>query len=123
MRTAIIHRFLLFLQIPNRPPQVTVENGLLSDREYRLSVEILVLGVLVILAEFILLRSIKIRTGDVLRTFTVTLIILGMLLLITAGYGDRQIAPAAGLFGTIAGYILGRRDPTITRTEKEESDR
>ena len=38
----------------------------------------------------------------------ITLIITATLFLITAGYDNNQIAPAIGLFGTVAGYLLGK---------------
>jgi hypothetical protein len=31
------------------------------------------------------------------------------MVLICAGYSNDQIAPAMGLFGTLAGYLLGRK--------------
>ena len=42
----------------------------------------------------------------------VTLIVVSSLFIITAGYSSEQIAPAMGLFGTIAGYLLGRYQET-----------
>jgi hypothetical protein len=44
-----------------------------------------------------------------MRAFAITLIIIGTMVLICAGYSNDQIAPAMGLFGTVAGYLLGRR--------------
>lgn len=44
----------------------------------------------------------------VLRTLATTLIITFAVFLIVAGYSDQQIAPAMGLLGTIAGYLLGK---------------
>ena len=43
-----------------------------------------------------------------IRLLAVTLIVISTLFIITAGFDSEQIAPAMGLFGTIAGYILGR---------------
>ena len=62
-----------------------------------------------IFIEFWLLRRSALRADDVLRTFSLTLIIIGTLFFVTAGFDNNQIAPAMGLFGTIAGYLLGRR--------------
>jgi hypothetical protein len=47
---------------------------------------------------------------DIMKTFTVTLIIIGTMLLISSGFNSEQIAPAFGLFGTIAGYLIGREE-------------
>jgi hypothetical protein len=84
---------------------------LISDREFWLSVIILTFGTLIIVIEYFLLRGvIKEKTEEIARTYTVTLIIIGTLVLISAGLTSEQISPALGLFGTIAGYLLGRSD-------------
>lgn len=88
---------------------IAVESG--SGSQFWLSIFILIFGTLTILIEYFLLRSVvKEKTEEIARTFTVTLIIIGTLLLISAGYTSAQISPALGLFGTIAGYLLGRSD-------------
>ena len=47
----------------------------------------------------------------VLRTLATILIVTFAIFLIVAGYSDQQIAPAMGLLGTIAGYLLGKENP------------
>jgi hypothetical protein len=42
------------------------------------------------------------------RAFIVVVIIFAALFLIAAGYSNEQAAPAYGLLGTIAGYVLGK---------------
>jgi len=37
------------------------------------------------------------------------LVIISTFFVITAGFGNEQIAPAIGLFGTDVGYLLGRQ--------------
>jgi len=81
----------------------------LSDFEFWLSVEILFFGFGVLAVEYFLLRKTGITAEETLRVYAVTLIIVGTLFLITAGFDSNQIAPAMGLFGTIAGYLLGKR--------------
>jgi hypothetical protein len=81
----------------------------LSDFEFWLSVEILFFGFGVLAVEYFLLRKSGITAEETLRVYAVTLIIVGTLFLITAGFDSNQIAPAMGLFGTIAGYLLGKR--------------
>jgi hypothetical protein len=44
----------------------------------------------------------------VLKIFGMVLIVVLTVFLIVAGYDDKQIAPAMGLLGTIAGYLLGK---------------
>lgn len=85
---------------------------MLSSFEFWLSVLILIFGALVILAQFQLLKHLRSTANDVLKIFTLSLIIVGTLFSITAGFDAQTVAPAMGLFGTIAGYLLGRRNDT-----------
>jgi hypothetical protein len=60
-------------------------------------------------------RTRNTRPEDIARPVIVLTVILGTLILVTAGYSNEQIAPAFGLFGTIIGYMLGRlSQPTQT---------
>ncbi|MGQ4584757.1 hypothetical protein [Lysobacter sp. F60174L2] len=47
---------------------------------------------------------------SILRVFGITLIIPMAVLLIVAGYSEKQIASVVGLLGVIAGYLLGNGD-------------
>ncbi|MDT7830110.1 hypothetical protein RQM65_15690 [Pricia sp. S334] len=80
----------------------------MSRLEFRLSLSILGFGLVVILLEIFLIKIRKINSEDTIKFITITLIIIATLFLITAGYSNDQIAPAVGLLGTIAGYLLGR---------------
>lgn len=53
----------------------------------------------------------------VLKIFGMVLIIVLTVFLIVAGYDDKQIAPAVGLLGTIAGYLLGKEVTPVLRTQ------
>jgi hypothetical protein len=93
---------------------------ILSEYEFWLSAEVLVFGFAVLVAEFLLLRRAKITAEEALRVYAVSLIIIGTLFAITAGFDSNQIAPAMGLFGTIAGYLLGKRVPAKASAPDEE---
>jgi hypothetical protein len=68
-----------------------------------------VLGLAIIGAVILGLRRIhNVRSEDITRPVIVLTVIVGTLILVTAGYSNEQIAPAFGLFGTIVGYMLGR---------------
>lgn len=85
--------------------------SLLSNREFVLTLAIIAFGIIVIFFQYILLRSVvENKTAEISKTFIVSLIIIGTLALITSGFTNEQIAPALGLFGTIAGYLLGRSE-------------
>jgi hypothetical protein len=94
----------------------------LSDFEFWLSAEILLFGLGVVVIEFLLLRKARVTAEEALRVYAVTLIIVGTLFAITAGFDSNQIAPAMGLFGTIAGYLLGKRSSMSEKPEKQKGD-
>jgi hypothetical protein len=52
----------------------------------------------------------KDRTGnDILRVFGIILIISLSAVLLVIGYSNEQLTPVVGLFGAIAGYLLGHQ--------------
>jgi hypothetical protein len=61
------------------------------------------------------------RPEDVARAVVIVTVIVGTLILVTAGYSNDQIAPAFGLFGTIIGYILGRLTPLGAHGESSQA--
>ena len=85
---------------------------ILTRFEFWLSLLILAFGAIVVFLQFFLMRRQKFDANDLLKVFGVTLIVVGTLFLIAAGFGDKQIAPAMGLFGTLAGYLLGKASVT-----------
>jgi hypothetical protein len=82
-------------------PQKTIQ-------EIYMSIAVLVFGLLVVVAQTLLFYRQKADVEEAFKYFIVTLIIIGALFLVTAGYGNEQIAPILGLLGTIAGYLLGK---------------
>jgi hypothetical protein len=68
-------------------------------------------SLVVLLAATVVARSIK--TPELaIRLFTSVLIINSAVFFIVAGYSSQQIAPAFGLLGTMAGYVLGKSQTT-----------
>jgi len=90
-------------------PDQTRGLSLITDREQLLSYSILVFGLCVLVVQYLLLRTPKRDTFEILQLLTINLIVTGTLFLISAGFDAQQIAPGLGLFGTVAGYVLGRR--------------
>lgn len=64
-----------------------------------------------------------VRTGRAdsffLRIYVITIIIFGTLLVVSSAYTTSQIAPVVGLFGTIAGYVLGRSEGSRGSSEEK----
>ena len=102
------------------PPAATVSDGVnlppansdfvptKSSQEVWLSLGVLVFGMIIVLAQAWIINSRKEPLSQSLKYLSITLIIVGSLFLVTAGYGNSQIAPIIGLLGTVAGYLLGR---------------
>lgn len=60
--------------------------------------------------------------AQVLRVFGVLTIIGLSALLLVVGYSNEQLTPIVGLFGAIAGYLLGKdikTSPSPSRTERD----
>lgn len=98
-----------------------------STLEVLLSAMVLGFGVIVLLLQFRLLqrrqanpKAPALSPMDVMRVFTISMVVMGTLFAITAGFSSEQIAPAMGLFGTLAGYLLGRRDQKIPPANDEK---
>lgn len=99
-----------FVGNPPPPQKITVESDYLSTKEFYLTIIIVVFSLVVLLFYFwLLLKRIKrLRADDILKAFGLCFILTATLVLIVAGFSSQQIAPAIGLFGTIAGYILSQ---------------
>ena len=104
----------------SNPPPVQEKSYIppLTAREIVLSILVLVFGLIILLLQAVLLRKKpdRIDPEGILVLHAVTLIVIGTLFLICSGLSERQIAPAMGLFGTIIGYILGKRSGQRSRS-------
>jgi hypothetical protein len=95
----------------------------LGRDEFNLSLIVLLFGFVVLIFEFLLLRKSPVQADAVLRVYAVTLILVGTLFIVTSGFDINNVAPAMGLFGTIAGYLMGSRRPKAQKgvTDNVES--
>lgn len=98
------------------PYHESISNSELNKQEgdfgFYLSLAILLFGLILCLAEIIVLFKKKEICWDAsaFRVFGLTLIIVSGVFLITAGYSEYQIASMMGLLGTLAGYLLAKTD-------------
>lgn len=74
-------------------------------------------GFILLLAAYIIIKN-NLRGIYGLKTITIILIISLSSFLCVAGYSNDQLTPVIGLFGAIAGYLLGKED-----NRKPEADR
>lgn len=85
------------------------------------STVVLLFGLVTMILASLLLRAGK-DSDAVLRVFGTILILVATLFLIVAGYSSTQIAPAMGLLGTVAGYLLGKSSNKSGPKEKTSGD-
>ncbi len=90
-----------------------------SDREIILAISFLIFAIIFIITIMVGFRNHVRENSDAIeRIGIVTVLIVGALYLIAAGFRAENAAPAFGLFGTIAGYLLGQ-----VRSRRCRSDR
>lgn len=79
--------------------------GWLGSREFWLSVGILLFGLVVVFLMYLLLEK-HASDRQAPRIFVIVLIVIGTMLIMTAGFTQAQLGVATALFGTVAGYLL-----------------
>lgn len=87
---------------------------------FLLSLMVLIFGVVVVSLQVYLAAIKVIRSEHIFKCIILTLIIIGSLVLITAGYSNSQINGITGLLGSIAGYLLANMKtgtPKDTKTD------
>lgn len=93
----------------NTPNFNAAQGPTITTLELWLSIGVLAFGLAVVIGQIYLFQQREESVQEVMKYLSVTLIIVGSLFLVTAGYGNEQIAPIIGLLGTIAGYLMGRQ--------------
>lgn len=94
-------------------PEPFTIGSFLTQKELVLSVVEVVFGVVVTLVILRIVAKNYVGMDQGVRGVLVLTIVVSTLVLITSGYSAEAIAPAMGLLGTIAGYLL--KDSTVTR--------
>lgn len=62
-------------------------------------------------------KSKTLSSRDFIRLIAIILLVFASLFLISAGWDSKQTAPAFGILGTIAGYLLGQQ--SLSRSEEQ----
>jgi hypothetical protein len=106
----------------NPKPQTTLDNVITKNtfptkpsktpEETTLTIYFLIFGFLILIMTYAIIIRQPSEIHNLFKYFIIVLLVLGVLVLISIGYDKEQIAPAVGLFGTIAGYLLGKSDKT-----------
>ena len=89
-------------------------------------IQFLVVAVFLVLALTLVMSAVLMwrnssTTGQILRTFGVILIVGFATVLLVVGYSSEQLTPIIGLFGAIAGYLLGKdSSPSNSQTTNKD---
>lgn len=98
------------------PEQMTAHASPFSSFEFLLSIIVLFFGLIVVSLEVYLASKGVIRSEYVYKCIIITLVIVGSIVLITAGYSNNQINGVIGILGSIAGYMLAKGTTTQTKS-------
>ena len=94
-------------------PEFGEEEGITSvrhfydDIEFWNSIFVLVFALLVLFMIFYKFKATPMDATTFFHLTILVLVIISSLYLIAAGFDNKQTAPAYGILGTIAGYLLG----------------
>ncbi len=90
-----------------------------SDSQVILTMSLLVFAIVFMITIMIGFRNhIPEKSSEIERIGIVMILVVGALYLITGGFSVSNSAPAFGLFGTIAGYLLGQIRPWKYRSDR-----
>ncbi len=90
--------------------------GLHLSQEMQLTFGLMAFGLFALLFLYLISRR-REPSAFLLRIYVITIIVFGTLAVVASAYTTDQIAPVVGLFGTIAGYVLGRGERNASPTE------
>jgi len=94
---------------PAQAMSLSRSGDLFTSGEFRMTGVIFLFGLVAMVVFYLLLRLEK-ATPYTLRIFVIIILVFGTLLIVSSAYTTQQISPVVGLFGTIAGYLLGRSE-------------
>lgn len=95
-------------------PQEMSHTSPFNSFEFLLSIIVLFFGLIVVMLEVYLASKGIIRSEYAYKCIIITLVIVGSIVLITAGYSNNQINGVIGILGSIAGYMLAKGTTTST---------
>lgn len=81
-----------------------------SNKEFWFGISILVTLIVLIPLLIWIIRKKNIADDLSVKLLLTTIVIVSTLFLVVAGYDDKTIAPAFGLFGAILGYVFGKSE-------------
>lgn len=111
----------------NPPPEIQKsekvfsESQFLTQREFIIAVSVMVFGLLILLSCYVLGKTKTFDGDQLIRLVCLIIIVTGTLVLVATGYDATQIAPALGILGTIAGYMLGKSANSTSDKNEEKA--
>ena len=81
-----------------------------SSKEFLFGVSILVTLVVILPLLIWVIKTKNLSDDLTVKLLLTTIVIICTLFLVVAGFDDKSIAPAFGLFGAILGYVFGKSE-------------
>ncbi|MEM9920198.1 MAG: hypothetical protein AAF990_19025 [Bacteroidota bacterium] len=104
-------------------PTIPTINSMWENDEIVKSLIIMVFSFIIFTMLLFRLKVPQMGPEDFIRLTILVLVICSSMYLISAGWDNQQTAPAFGILGTIAGYLLGRDSKKqAEETEETETD-
>lgn len=102
----------------NTPPQITYIQGQPWSPELviTLTISIFSLAALILIMATFTMINRKLSGAYALKLYTIVIIISFSSFLCITGYDSNQLSSVFGLFGAIAGYLLGKEDNKLANT-------
>lgn len=97
------------------------QHGWTPDLIKFLSLSLLAFTLFALIISAVLLWRSRATSNQVLRTMGVICIIGFSALLLIVGYSNEQLTPIIGLFGAVAGYLLGK-DASMSKATNAQSE-
>ncbi len=95
-----------------KPP--ASNNKFRTLNEELITILLLIFGAMVLGIAALIIHKHGTDINYLFKYYIIILVIVGSIILLSVGYDKDQITPAIGLFGTIAGYLLGKSDVNKT---------
>ena len=100
------------------PPE---SKSVFADEEIVKTILVTAFNLVIFLFLLFRIKVDRMEADDYIRVLILTLVICASMYLIAAGWDNQQTAPAFGILGTIAGYLLGKESSRQKTKEPEDS--
>lgn len=104
--------------VVSNPPDVEIlqNTPVWQDMEFLNTIIVAVLMLVITLAILLRKRTEQLTGEEYVRLIGILLVVFGALFIMATGWSKDHAAPAFGILGTIAGFLLGRQSSSNTNS-------